>query len=808
MLLFLLLVHFLSSSTCSELLSRQKRVWIIDSFEIEEENPGPFPYFLGKVDIERQYRIYFDLYGQGVDEEPFDVLSIDKETGKIYVNKPVDYEKTEKLKLRFEAKRRDMTIDTRLGVEIKIRDINDNPPRFNRDLFEITVDEELTQGASLLTVWAHDIDKLDSPNSTFHYNIKSVFPKSPDTEFFVNENGLISFKGCLDYDVANEITVVVEAIDHGDKVQLSSSTTVLIHIEDSNNHLPIITGQTGSGKVKEDEFGTSPLKIHVTDKDSPHSKAWKAKYTIHNDDERNFKIETDPETNDGILTVVKPINYEEKTTRELMISVENEAPYFFCKVKQKTANDLWQIETNKDGKHPGGNDQPVSTNVVIEVEDVNDPPEFEVTVKKAKLHENAPIGTWVSKVTAVDPDFGSGKDFLYKIGEDPAGWMKIDPNTGNITTIQTCDRESPHVVDSVYTLLLHAVDKGDPPMTGTATLHIHLVDENDNLPRPEVEFVDVCMSDGPTTTNISASDADADPYGGPFRFELLGNVEGKWKLDPSYGFTAGLVKELNVQAGFHTLELKISDLQGQYGVYSLNVTVCTCSVTRNCRSRSSPTTAGWGAAGIAFLSLVLLLALLLVAFGLSCNKEHQQMETSQEESLKTYNTETSGTDCKVFLSENIFRHDSSKMQINSKTQYSHYLNQESYLNGRGRWSHSERNNLHATSANWDNTSWNYGATRNYKLNTERESFFARREFVNLRSLSVLVQQSLFSLQSKEEAAALDEYHLYEDEGDFSNLSDVDAIDSPDDSTQSFLKAFESFDPKFMQLASICNPQQE
>lgn len=28
---------------------RQKRAWIIDSFSIEEENPGPFPYTLGRV---------------------------------------------------------------------------------------------------------------------------------------------------------------------------------------------------------------------------------------------------------------------------------------------------------------------------------------------------------------------------------------------------------------------------------------------------------------------------------------------------------------------------------------------------------------------------------------------------------------------------------------------------------------------------------------------------------------------------------------------------------------------------------------
>ncbi len=28
---------------------RQKRAWIIDSFTIEEEYPGPFPYVIGRV---------------------------------------------------------------------------------------------------------------------------------------------------------------------------------------------------------------------------------------------------------------------------------------------------------------------------------------------------------------------------------------------------------------------------------------------------------------------------------------------------------------------------------------------------------------------------------------------------------------------------------------------------------------------------------------------------------------------------------------------------------------------------------------
>lgn len=72
-------------------------------------------------------------------------------------------------------------------------------------------------------------------------------------------------------------------------------------------------------------------------------------------------------------------------------------------------------------------------------------------------------------------------------------------------------------------------------MTGTATLQIYVIDQNDNVPKPRVDSLDVCVSDAPTTTTIMASDPDDAPYGGPFTFELLGNVEGKWSLNPTYG---------------------------------------------------------------------------------------------------------------------------------------------------------------------------------------------------------------------------------------------------------------------------------
>lgn len=76
---------------------------------------------------------------------------------------------------------------------------------------------------------------------------------------------------------------------------------------------------------------------------------------------------------------------------------------------------------------------------------------------------------------------------------------------------------------------------GNPPMTGTATLNIHVTDQNDNVPQLTVDILEFCISDTPTTKNITATDLDGSPFGPPFSFELIGDYEGKWTLNPSYG---------------------------------------------------------------------------------------------------------------------------------------------------------------------------------------------------------------------------------------------------------------------------------
>ncbi|KAK5912962.1 hypothetical protein CesoFtcFv8_002789 [Champsocephalus esox] len=755
---FFFLVYYLSSAACSELLSRHRRSWIIDSFTIEEGHPGPFPYVLGKITIDRDYQVRFDLYGEGMDEEPKGVLTIDKESGTLYVNRAVDYEEKTVLKLRFEAMKTDSSIDTKLGVEIGISDINDNPPRFQRDLFEISVDEDATQGSHVQTMVAYDKDERGTPNSTFHYEIKSVSPNHPDTEFTIDsQSGTMSFKGCLDHEVAEMFTVVVEAKDHGDVVSLSSSSTVIIHVQDGNNHLPAISGQTGSGKVKEHEIGTSPLRLHTTDKDTPSSAAWRAKYTIQGDEGVHFKIETDPDTNDGILTVVKPLDFEEEALRELTISVENEVPYFSCKVKERPPSGLWKVETSKGDVPP-----PDTVKVSIEVEDVNDPPVFSVSVKEVALEENAPIGTWVEKVTAVEPD---SRDFVYKVGSDPAGWVTVDPQTGDITTVGTPDRESPHVSDGFYTILLHALDDGVPPMTGTATLNIHVTDQNDNVPQPTVDFVDVCVSDGASSTNISAFDLDDYPYAGPFTFELLGDVKGKWKLNPSNGYTAGLVKEPDTP-------------------------------------KAPPQQLLPGALAIVFASLLLIMCLLPMAVFMTCRKEFAPLQPSDSsgDTLMPSNIECPGTDCKVVVPDNIeawFTEETHRDPSNWGGQH-HGIKHRHFSKEMEQNEHLVLKDMsHIYNENWNQTS----LMANGHHHTHQREEASTMNFH--AALQALLHQRLSSLQGKE-ADLLDyEPHFYAEEGDFDVLSELENIILPD--KDSYQKALNNLGPKFKQLASICKP---
>lgn len=91
-----------------------------------------------------------------------------------------------------------------------------------------------------------------------------------------------------------------------------------------------------------------------------------------------------------------------------------------------------------------------------------------------------------------------------------------------------------------FSHLFSCFDTGDPPMTGTATLNIHVQDQNDNSPILNATAIGMCASDSTSEADISAHDLDGDPFGGPFTFKLLEDHKG-WTLDPEHGKVTEIV---------------------------------------------------------------------------------------------------------------------------------------------------------------------------------------------------------------------------------------------------------------------------
>ncbi|XP_061591780.1 cadherin-like protein 26 isoform X2 [Cololabis saira] len=635
----------------TEMLLRKKRHWIIDSFTLDEGYSGPFPHILGRIKVEKSLSL-FKIHGQGVDEEPMNILEINEKTGDISVLGAVDYEKHKVLKLTFQAY--DMVqgdLDTQLGIMIDIIDSNDNPPKFSKEIYRVFIEESALQGTVVVTFTATD-DDSSKDNKDFTFHIISVTPTQQDLEFYVSQNsgvGTLSFKGCLDHEKAEQYTVIVEARDKGKPSPLSSTCSIIVNIDDGNNHPPVITEHAGPGKVEEGQENVLVSRFKVTDEDKKNTKAWKTTFQILGDTDKNFQITTDPETNEGLLYVAKQLNYEEGPVKNLTISAENEIPYFSCKVVERRATGLWIVKTG--GEAPRSS----SYRMTVVVVDVNESPVFDKRIQQVSVNENAELGKYLTTFTAKDPDITSANTIKYIKGEDPADWITVDPDTGKIHTLNVIDRESSFVKDGVYIITIHAVDDGKPQETGTATLSIQIRDENDNAPYLVVTTFDMCQSDGLSLVNVTASDLDEEPNSGPFTFKLLGDVEDKWSIDPVQGYSVNLVKKTQLHSGYYELQLEVSDLLGQMAVHNLSVTVCDCldASRPNCRIRKSTgSTVGVGALGVIFFCVLLIPALLLFALLLSTKKQLGcPIPDDNMGSLMNSNTENPGIDCMVPLKQ-------------------------------------------------------------------------------------------------------------------------------------------------------------
>ena len=392
-----------------------------------------------------------------------------------------------------------------LPIIVNVLDVNDNPPVFSSESFEVTVNESMGIGAKIIAVTA--VDKDTNENGNIKYRLSPHQSASIFQIFQMNENsGAITLKQKLVYSPGKYYKIIAEAYDNPlDGQSLIAQSFVIVRVENSGNNPPEIiinllpqSGTSNAAQVSEyANIGTVVAYVTVVDHDV--GRQGETACIVRSG---FFALERhDNYHNKYIVITADLLDYEKRQVENVTIICQDSG----SPALQSMA---W---------------------FVVEIKDENDhPPLFDEDSYTVTIPENAHVGRVILSVTATDLDQDVNSQFHFVVPEQFQEFKFDEPSspyakTGHLRVNKELDRER----RSNYTFPIYVVDHGDTAKTGTATLSVYLDDVNDKRPVFTQDVFNMSVLEnlepGSLAGKVTAIDND-----------LGMNSRLTFKLDPNY----------------------------------------------------------------------------------------------------------------------------------------------------------------------------------------------------------------------------------------------------------------------------------
>ncbi|XP_053092529.1 protocadherin alpha-13-like [Pangasianodon hypophthalmus] len=378
-----------------------------------------------------------------------------------------------------------------VNITITVVDINDNAPVFNRQVYTVTIEENIESGSSVIKLHATDLDEGANGQVVYAFD-KSLMSKAFD-KFEINSNtGEITVKGSIDFEEQRVYEIDIQASDKG-QVPLTGHCSIIINIKDVNDNAPEIDVTSLSTEILEDSNpGTAISLISVSDRDSGENGMVICSLT------------------DGISFELKP-SFQKSMYSLVTKGLLDRETISICTITIMC----------KDRGEPSLSSQKT---IQVNIADVNDnSPVFPQNPFNFYVSENNTPGTSIFSISAFDIDQNENAHISYHIlkaeGHEPniVSYLNINSEDGNayVYALKRFDFET----TKTFQFHIVASDSGTPSLSSNATVNVFILDQNDNVPvilypvsangsAEGVEEIPRNVNAGHLVTKVRAYDAD------------------------------------------------------------------------------------------------------------------------------------------------------------------------------------------------------------------------------------------------------------------------------------------------------------
>ncbi|XP_037403082.1 protocadherin gamma-C5-like [Pygocentrus nattereri] len=336
-------------------------------------------------------------------------------------------------------------------IIVRVLDNNDNVPVFEKAQYNAQITENTPAGAVIVSVRA--VDRDEGANSEISYSFGPHTTDAIDSLFAIDSvTGDIKVKSNIDYEAGSSFKFDVVARDKGIP-PMEGICRVRMDVLDMNDNAPEIVLKSLPSPVREDApVGTVVALISAKDLDTGEN----GRVSLTLLPGAPFSLKPSISNHYTLITDQKLDRESHSVYIVVIVAADSGSP---------------QLTSKQE--------------IVVSVLDVNDnPPIFTQPFYSVYVKENSAAGSILCSVSASDPDQGENAKVSYSVLDSRvldtpvSSYIYINSDNGSIYTMHSFDYEKM----KVFQIQVQAKDHGSPSLSSNATVHVFILDQNDNAP--------------------------------------------------------------------------------------------------------------------------------------------------------------------------------------------------------------------------------------------------------------------------------------------------------------------------------------